>query len=265
MSLSSSSRRKSVKRKQIRRIPNLWRRSSFRVEPEVGTLEYVASIGLLPGMALRSKRFEREDDDEVVWPVSMEGTSPVAGASLAAAMAANIPMCIACTTRQLSNESRASSNRSSRRASKGERRSSQQQVRRKSRATGGIDRPNSRPSTRSNSRSSSRSGSKTSLKFSSCHSSIRHQRQILAHLADMSCSAPYIPDSVLSLSSEGDVSRSSSCAESIPLMRTKSAKSSAAVKIDSASVARQQWHRAALLLQVTNINREVINNLDATN
>ena len=263
MSSSSSSRRKSVKRKQKRRIPNLWRRSSCRVEPEAGTLEYVASIGLLPGMALRPKRFEREDD-EVVWPVSLEGTSPVAGASLAAAMAANIPMSIACTTRQLSNESRASSNRSSRRASKGERRPSQQ-VRRKSRAAGDIYRSNSRPSTKSNSRSSSRSGSKTSLKFSSSHSSIRHQRQILAHLADMSCSAPYIPDSVLSLSSEGDVSRSSSCAESIPLMRTKSAKSSAAVKIDSASVARQQWHRAALLLQVTTINREVINNLDASN
>ena len=255
MSSSSSSRRKSVKSKQKRRIPNLWRRSSCRVEPEVGTLEYVASIGLLPGMALRPTRFERAEDDEVVWPMSLKGTSPVEGASLAAAMAANLPMCIACTARQLANESRASSNRSNRRASKGERKLSQQQVRRKPRATGSINRSNSRPSTRSNSRSSSRSGSKASLKYSSCRSSIRHQRQILADLADMSCSAPYIPDSVLSLSSEGDVSRSSSCAESIPLMRTKSAKSSAAVKIDSASVARQQWQRAALLLQVTTINK----------
>ena len=264
-----SSSRRSIKKRQRRRIPHIWRRSSCRVEPELGTLEYVASMGLLPGISLGGPppRFECPGQESLTWPVTLEGTSPVAGASLAAAMAANIPMCIACTSRQLSNESRASSStcsRSGRRVSKAERRASQQhQVRRKSKPSSGRGPcSSSRPSSQSNSRSSSRHGSKASLTtYSSSQGSVRHQRHLPApRLADMSCSAPYIPDpSVLSLSSEGDVvSRSSSYAESIPLMRTKSAKCSTGVKLDNACLARQQWQRAALLLQVKTTQLEML-------
>ena len=238
---SPSTIRRKAKSRQRKKIPNLWRRSRCRLEPEMGTLEYVASIGLLPGLAFSKME---PDGEEEAWPINFKGTSPVASASVAAAMAADIPMCIACTQRQISNDSVTSS----RRSSKIDRRSSQQHSRRKSEASATFQRTSSKSNSRASSRSS-KSGSKVSLKYSSPRDSIRYQRQILAHLADMSRSAPYIPDSVQSLSSGGEVS--SSCAELIPLMRTKSTKSSAS-KVDTVncSKSKQQCQRAALLFQV---------------
>ena len=84
------------------------RSSHFRFSPELRTLEYMAASGLLPGLT-KSKRprpgvsisYENETSTK-----DMRGTSPVASACVAAAMTANIPMAIATTLRQISEENK---------------------------------------------------------------------------------------------------------------------------------------------------------------
>ncbi len=100
--------------------PRSLRSQSHRYRPhgrrvsDVGSLEYIPSVGLLPSLPPRRPRQARSvAQKQPEWPYST-ATKPMATASLAATMAANVPMCIACS-RQMSQKSRGSS-RSSHRA-----------------------------------------------------------------------------------------------------------------------------------------------------
>ena len=76
-------------------------------------LQYAASVGLLPGAGMRNANWARPRlsisyESEITKDNDMGGTSPVASACVAAAMTANIPMAVAFTIRQISDEKRQS-------------------------------------------------------------------------------------------------------------------------------------------------------------
>ena len=76
-------------------------------------LRYAASAGLLPGVGMRNANWVRPGlsisyESEISKDNDMGGTSPVTSACVAAAMTANIPMAVAFTLRQISNEKRES-------------------------------------------------------------------------------------------------------------------------------------------------------------
>ncbi len=219
--------RRRKRRRDKYRLSGIWRRS--RVEPETGALEYAAGLGLLPGLGFRGS-FTRHVCEEEGWPLAIAGTSPVTSV---AAMAANIPMCIGCQFSDKANVAAVP-------------KSNRDKVNRRGYYPRGKSRTRLE---KCGSRRTSRSSSRSSSKCSSPQRNVRKHRQLEISLENMSCSAPYIPDSLESASSTGDMSRCNSYTESIPLMRrSKSAKNAVPAKCNEA--VRQRWHRAALLLQV---------------
>ena len=82
-------------------------------------LRYAASAGLLPGVGMRNANWARPGlsisyESEISKDNDMGGTSPVTSACVAAAMTANIPMAVAFTVRQISDEKRESIKRKKR-------------------------------------------------------------------------------------------------------------------------------------------------------
>ena len=76
-------------------------------------LRYAASAGLLPGVGVRNANWAIPGlsisyESEISKDKDMGGTSPVTSACVAAAMTANIPMAVAFTLRQISDEKRQS-------------------------------------------------------------------------------------------------------------------------------------------------------------